>query len=318
MRAMDEPSFYNITLKNWVKPWTNVDKTNRVPLNDFVATVLGIVRDNIPFDQVIYGDHLYVAAAGTPGAIPAYDKKTNTHYQKLEDTSVNLKDYLSRVSQTKVTGIADSAGVLTSRAFGSAFYSAGTNRRATRFTFINFMCRDFEALHDINITDYHVRRDVDRKPGLDSRTYANKCVGCHNGQDAIGGAFAYFDFVNGETVYTPGKVVDKINKNVAFLEGWITKDDSWVNTWAEGQNSNLGWPNKTSGNGVRELGIMFSRSRAFAECMSTKVFQMVCLRAPTEEVDKKEMRRLADVFQKDANFNMKNLIAETAQSCIGE
>jgi hypothetical protein len=317
-RAMDEATFYNVTLKNWVKPWTNVDRTNRVPLNDYVATVLGIIRDNIPFDQTIYGDHLYIAAPTTPGTIPAYDKKNNNHYQKLEDTGANLKDYLMRQSQSKVTGIKDTAGVLTTRAAGAAFFSAGTNRRATRYTFMNFMCRDFEALHDINIPDYHVRRDVDRKPGADSRTYKNKCVGCHAGQDALGGAFAYFDFVNGETTYNEGVVSAKINKNISFAEGWVTKDDSWVNTWAEGQNSNLGWPSKVNGNGVRELGVMLSRSRAFAECMSTRVYELVCLRSPVDEADKKEMRRLADVFQENANFNMKNLIAETAKSCIGE
>lgn len=318
MKAMDDANYYNITLKNWVKPWTNVDRTNRVVLNDYVATVIGMVRDNIPFDQVIYGDHLYIAASTTPGNIPVYDKKSNTHYQKLEEGGVNLKDYLVRVSQSKQTGIKDTAGVLTTRASGAAFFSAGTNRRATRYTFMNFMCRDFEALHDINVPDYHVRRDVDRKPGADSRTYRNKCVGCHAGQDALGGAFAYFDYVNNEMVYTEGKVVDKINKNVSFLEGWITKDDSFENLWASGQNADLGWPEKTTGNGVRELGIMLSRSRAFAECMSTRVFELICLRSPTESSDKKEMKRLADIFQKDANFNMKNLMAETAVSCVGE
>lgn len=318
LRAMDDANFYNLTLKNWIKPWTNVDKTNRTLLNDYVATTIGIIRDNIPFDQILYGDHLYIAGATTPGTIPAYDKKTNTHYQRLEETRASLKDYLVRVSQSKTTAIKDTAGVLTTRAAGAAFFSAGTNRRATRFTFMNFLCRDFEALHDINIPDYHVRRDVERDPGKDSRTYRNKCVGCHAGQDALGGAFAYFDFVNGELVYTEGVVAPKINKTNAYPEGWVTKDNSWVNTWAEGQNANLGWPSKTSGNGVRELGVMLSRSRAFSECMSSKVYELVCLRTPTSESDKKEMRRLADVFQQDENYNMKNLIAETASVCVEE
>jgi hypothetical protein len=318
LMAMDNTNFYDLTLKNWIKPWSNIDKSNRVPLNDYVATTIGIIRDNIPFDQLLYGDHLYIAGTGTPGAIPAYDKKSNNHYQKLEDSRSSLKDYLVRVSQTTTTGIKDTAGVLTSRAAGAAFYSAGTNRRATRFTFMNFLCRDFEALHDINITDYHVRRDVERDPGGDSRTYRNKCVGCHAGQDALGGAFAYFDFVNGEMVYTEGVVAAKINKNNSFQEGWITKDNSWVNTWAEGQNANLGWPSQTTGNGVRELGAMLSRSRAFSECMSTKVYELVCLRTPSTVADKKDMRKLADLFQQDENYNMKNLIAETAALCVEE
>jgi hypothetical protein len=318
LRSMDDSNFYNLTLKNWIKPWTNIDKTNRIILNDYVATAIGIIRDNIPFDQILYGDHLYIAGVGTPGTIPVYDKKTNLHYQRLEESRVSLKDYLVRVSQSKTTGIKDTAGVLTTRAAGLAFFSAGTNRRATRFAFMNYLCRDFEALHDINIPDYHVRRDVERNPGGDSRTYRNKCVGCHAGQDALGGAFAYFDFVNGEVVYTEGVVAAKINKNVGYADGWITKDNSWVNTWAEGQNANLGWPSQTTGNGVRELGVMLSRSRAFSECMSTKVYELVCLRTPTSTTDKTEMRRLADIFQLDENYNMKNLIAETAASCVEE
>lgn len=315
-KAMDDAGFYNITLKNWIKPWSNVDRTNRVPLNDYVATAIGIIRDNIPFDQVIYGDHLYIAGATTPGTIPAYSKKDNNHYQRLEDTRTSLKDYLVRVSQSKTTGITDSAGVLTSRAAGAAFFSAGTNRRATRYTFMNFLCRDFEALHDINISDYHVRRDVERNPGGDSRTYKNKCVGCHAGQDALGGAFAYFDYEGGELKYNEGVVAPKINKNVSYTEGWITRDNSWINTWAEGQNSSLGWPSMNKGHGVRELGIMLSRTRAFAECMSSKVYELVCLRTPSTDADKKSMRLLADIFQQDENFNMKNLIAETASVCV--
>lgn len=318
LRAMDDNNFYNLTLKNWIKPWTNVEITSRVPLNDYVATAIGMIRDNIPFDQILYGDHLYVAAPSTPAKISVFDKKNNNHYQNLEDSKVSLKDYLVRVSQSSTTGIKDTAGVLTTRASGLAFFSAGTNRRATRFTFMNFLCRDFEALHDINIPDYHVRRDIERNPGGDSRTYRNKCVGCHAGQDALGGAFAYFDFVNGELVYTDGVVAPKINKNVSFADGWVTKDNSWINTWAEGQNANLGWPSKTSGNGVRELGIMLSRSRAFSECISTKAFELVCLRTPATETDKKQMRMLADIFQKDENYNMKNLIAETAAACVEE
>lgn len=316
--AMDNKNFYNLTLKNWVKPWTNVDATSRVPLNDYVATVIGIVRDDIPFDQVLYGDHLYIAAANTPVTIPAYNKKDNNQYIEMENKFVSLKDYLTRVSQSETTGIKDTAGVITTRASASAFFSAGTNRRMTRFTFMNYLCRDFEAVHDINVPDYHVRRDVERNPGGDSRTYRNQCVGCHAGQDSLGGAWAYFDFVDNEIKYTEGKVVAKINKNNNYAEGFITKDDEWINLWADGQNSNLGWPNKQTGKGARELGMLVSRSRAFAECMSTKVFELVCVHKPKSEFEKKEIKRLADIFQENNKFSMKNLFAETSILCMGE
>lgn len=316
--AIENKNFYDLTLKNWVKPWTNVDQTSRVPLNDYVATVVGMVRDDIPFDQVLYGDHLYIAAANTPVTIPAYNKKDNNQYIEMESKFVSLKDYLTRVSQSQTTGIKDTAGVITTRAAASAFFSAGTNRRMTRFTFMNYLCRDFEAVHDINVPDYHVRRDVERNPGGDSRTYRNQCVGCHAGQDGLGGAWAYFDFVDNEIKYTDGKVVDKINKNNLYADGYVTTNDEWVNIWANGQNSNLGWPDKQTGKGARELGMVVARSRAFAECMSTKVFELVCIRKPKIDSEKKEIKRLADIFQANDNFNMKNLVAETSILCLGE
>ena len=39
--AMDNAGFYNVTLKNFVAPWTNRDGDVFVPLNDYTATVSG-------------------------------------------------------------------------------------------------------------------------------------------------------------------------------------------------------------------------------------------------------------------------------------
>jgi hypothetical protein len=64
--------------------------------------------------------------------------------------------------------------------------------------------------------------------------------------------------------------------------------------------------------------MLVARSRAFAECMSTKVFELVCIRKPKIDSEKKEIKRLADVFQANDNFNMKNLVAETSILCLGE
>lgn len=318
MLVMNEDNFYNLSLKNWIKSWSNVERTPRVPLNDYVSTVVGIIRDDIPFDQVLYGDHLYIAT-NTPTniTIAAYNKANNTHYEDLEKNRLSLKTYLTRVSQSEVTGISATAGVITTRAAGKAFFSAGTNRRMTRFLFINYLCRDFEAVHDTNVPDYWVRRDVERNPGGDSRAYKNQCVGCHAGQDGLGGAWAYYDFVNGEVKYTPGQVTAKINKNVHYDQHQVT-DDSWENMWAQGQNSNLGWPSTTTGRGARELGMMLSRTRAFSECMAQRSYEKFCLKKSLTDAEKTKIRALADIFQKDANFNMKNLIAETSILCLGE
>ncbi len=317
LSAMNEQNFYNITLKNFAKPFTNTERTPRVPLNDYVATIVGMIRDDVPFDQVLYGDILYIAGPSSPIQLPVYDRKNNNMYDQMEKGRVSLKDHLVRVTQSTTTGIAKTAGVITTRAAANAFFSAGTNRRMTRFLFINYLCRDFEAVHDINVPDYRVRRDVERNPGGDSRTYKNQCVGCHAGQDGLGGAWAYYDFTDNEIKYTPGVVATKINKNIHYPENEV-KDDSWENIWAQGQNANLGWPSVSAGKGAQELGMMLSRTRAFSECMAQRTFETFCLKKPSTSSEKNQIKALADGFQNNATYSMKNLIADTAVLCLGE
>ena len=59
--AMDNSGFYNITLKNWAAPWTNREQSVFVPLNDYTATVIGMVRDDVPFNTLLSATvlHLY-------------------------------------------------------------------------------------------------------------------------------------------------------------------------------------------------------------------------------------------------------------------
>ena len=45
--AMQNRAFYDVTLKNFATPWTNRDQTVFAPLNDYVATVIGMVRDDV-------------------------------------------------------------------------------------------------------------------------------------------------------------------------------------------------------------------------------------------------------------------------------
>ena len=63
------PTFYNVVLKNMVTPWTNRDQTVFVPLNDYTATVIGMVRDNVPFNKVLSGDILYTVNAPAAGRL---------------------------------------------------------------------------------------------------------------------------------------------------------------------------------------------------------------------------------------------------------
>ncbi len=85
---------------------------------------------------------------------------------------------------------ADTAGVLTTRASGEGFLSGGTNRRMMRFTAMNYLCRDLEALNDTTRPADRIRQDVTRSPGGDSRIFHNTCVGCHSGMDPMISSFA--------------------------------------------------------------------------------------------------------------------------------
>lgn len=317
MLAVENPYFYNLALKNWVASWTNKDQTNRVPLNDYTATVIGMIRDEVPFNQVLSVDLVYTGKDGLAN-VPAYSVENNDHYVALETQRLDLKENLVQKQQSTITGIADTAGVMTTRGFGEAFYTAGTNRAALRATFMTYLCRDLEQVSDTSIADYRVRRDVDRRPGGDSAVYRTKCAGCHAGMDGLSGAFAYFDFAENKVTYTPNTVAAKYSVNAqTFPEGAITTDDGWINLWTEGQNAALGWQGSAEGKGAKEYGVMLTQTEAFSQCMSEKVFERVCLHKPTTPEEITAAKEHAADF-KSNDFNMKRLFAKTAVSCMGE
>lgn len=327
--AMSNPVFYNVTLKNFITPWTNVGQTAFAPLNDYTATVIGLIRDdNVPFTEVLSGDIIYT---GATGVVPtAYSHTDNQHYIELEENKIDLSDTANLVRSNQSTlpnsqlGAADTAGIITTRAAGEAFFSAGTNRRMWRFIGINYLCLDMEQLNDVTRVPDRIRQDVPRSPGGDSSVFLNSCVGCHSGMDPLTQAFAYYEFnpVTLRVEYTgndvPPTVQGKYFINSGnFSLGFVTPDDRWDNYWRAGPNSLLGWRGPNSGgNGAKSLGQEVAASRAFSECQVKKVFQQVCFRPPTSAADNAEMQRISDVFEAQ-NYSMKRVFAETASYCKG-
>jgi len=318
--ALDNPYFYNVKGKNWIKTWTNETRSSRVPLNDYVATVLGSIRDNVPFNQLLTEDILYVGGSGHGQDVRALAVDNNEHYFDLERRGVDLRQFLVRQTQSGLNGFpaAAVAGVITSRASAEAFFSAGTNRRMTRFLFINFLCHDFESLHDITIPDIYVRRDVERNPGGDSRTYRNSCSGCHAGQDALGGAWAFYDYRDSKIMYNNTSVQQKINKNNLYPGGHTVANDSWVNLWTVGQNSTLGWGPTTSGNGAKPFGQMITETKAYGECMAERSFEYACTRGPLTDEERDQIKQLGDEFMTVDNYSLRRLLAKTVLNCMGE
>ncbi len=332
--AMENPAFYNITLKNYAAPWTNEEQSVFTPLNDYIATVIGIIRDDVDFREVLHGNIIYT---GNASGIAAFSNNNNDHYEQLELLGPVLGDLsdntiLERKTQTEVNGLPDNAtaGIMTTRAAAKAFFKDGTNRAMFRFTLMNHLCTDLEPLKDVSRVPDRVRQDVSRSPGGDSRIYIFSCVGCHAGMDGMAGAYAYYQYNNDTEAleYTPGLVTAKhlINAN-NFKHGYVTTDDSWVNYWRNGQNKLLNWSNQamtgvqidsrghSSGSGAKSLGVELANSEAFGRCQVKKAFQAVCLHDPDNyAADRLAVDNITTSFMNDG-YNMKNVFAKLADYC---
>jgi hypothetical protein len=317
--ATDDPSFYNVTLKNLVTPWTNREQTVFADLNDYTATVIGMVRDDVPFNTALSADILYTV---NDGSVPAVSATSNDHYATAEKNGIDLKAKLVRTTQSQAYGIpvAGAAGLLTTRGAAAAFLIDGTNRANFRFTMLNQLCHDMETVHDTSRPPDRIRQDVSRSPGGDSRIFLNNCIGCHSGMDPMAQAFAYYDFdeTQNKLVYTPGVVNAKyfINSD-NFKSGFITPDDSWENRWRKGPNRALGWSGSLpgSGQGASSMGAELANSDAFAHCQVEKVFKTVCFRSPRDS-DRTAVDTITGDF-KSNNYNLRRVFAEVADACKG-
>jgi hypothetical protein len=309
--------FYSVTLKNFATPWTNRDQTVFAALNDYTATVIGMVRDNKDFRGVLTDDILYVGT-GT------YSTSNNTMYADMEANNADLRVVLQERQQSSLNGLPSSAtaGVMTSRAGAEAFFIDGTNRAMFRFTMMNHLCRDMEQIHDTTRPPDRIRQDVTRSPGGDSSVFLNNCVGCHNVMDSMAQAFAYYDFDEtvSQLVYTPGQVQPKylINSD-NFKPGYVTPNDSWENRMRlPGQNTLLGWSPTLQGRGegAKSMGQELAHSEAFAQCQVEKVFRTICFRSPVDAADRSKRDQIVATF-KGNGYNMKSVFAETAAYCAG-
>ncbi|HET9694598.1 MAG TPA: hypothetical protein VFP48_09435, partial [Steroidobacteraceae bacterium] len=320
--AMQHRAFYDVTLKNFAMPWTNRDQSVFAPLNDYVATVIGMVRDDVAFDRVLYDDILYVGRSGL--GVPGVSAAGNEHYAALESQHVNLKNDLVQATQSSVYGLPAeaTAGVMTTRAAAQAFFVAGTNRAMFRYTLLNHLCTDLEQVQDPTRPPDRIRQDVSRSPGGDSRVFLNNCIACHSGMDPMTQAFAYYDYdeAGGRMVYTAGVVRPKyFNNKETFPAGFATPDDAWDNYWRQGRNSLLGWDGSLPGKGAgaKSLGRELARSDAFATCQVQKVFRAVCLRPPSDAADRARVQAMATEF-KSGGYRLKQVFAGAATYCMGD
>jgi hypothetical protein len=327
--ATQDPAFYNNTIRNMATPWTNRDQTVFAPLNDYTATVVGMVHDDVPFNTLLTADILYIADSSA--GVPAYSPANNDMYDALDTDGADLSTHLVQTTQSSLTGLPATAvaGVLTTRAAANAFFMDGTNRRMFRFTMLNHLCNDLQTVMDITRPPDRIRQDVTRSPGGVSTLFLTNCIGCHSGMDPMAQAFAYYQFnytvatdptgAAGQIVYTAGQVQPKYHiNNTNFPQGFSTPDDSWSNRWRSGPNAILGWSATLpgSGNGAKSLGQELESSAAFTSCQVTRVFKEVCLRAPNSQNDFNQVASMIASFQSH-QYKLRQPFAEAAAYCMG-
>lgn len=343
-----DPNFFNITVRDFAARMSTREESINSPLSDFIATVVGSIRDDLDARQLLIGDFYYrgdPSKAAVSVDLVADLLTSNRHYKELEDNRFNLAKVLEKVNgqmlfngQAAVTN-PDPAGLLTTRGFMEAHATAGTNRRLIEYSFREFLCIPIEKWADSLGPDNYVGQDVDRFPGGDHNKFRSTCRACHSVMDSLRGAFARFTFANNFTKNTlvmpmgssqndddpqsmsqnPAYVAAKMNQNSdVFALGYRTLDDRFFNNATQGLNAQyFGWPDKTSGNGVRQLGEMIANSTAFPKCMATRVFRSVCKREPTE-IENSIITAAAEDF-KTKNYNFKCLFQKiiTEPNCLG-
>ena len=337
--AMESPEFYSSTLKVFASPWTNKDQDVFAALNDYSATIIGVVRDDVDFRDILQADIAYVGKSSLN--LPSYSTNNNAHHQALDDNFIDLADGLVKVTQSSLNGLPTqaTAGILTSRAAAKAFFYLGTNRAMLRFTLMNHLCTDLEPLKDNTLPVDRIRQDVSRSPGGDSRLFMNNCSGCHTGMDPLAQAFAYYDYQfdidtdpqgeSGTLTYnssgsidskTGTRVVSKYHNNAtSFPYGFATPNDDWQNYWRTGINQKLGWDTSLPGKGagMKSLGQELANSQAFAQCQVKKVFKAVCLRDAESQADLSQISTTTEAFKQNS-YQLKRVFADVGAYCMGE
>jgi hypothetical protein len=83
-------AFYNNTIRNMATPWTNRDQTVFVPLNDYTATVVGMVRDDVPFNTLLSADLVYIAGSAPPLRPAGLLADNNNMYAAMDATTTSI------------------------------------------------------------------------------------------------------------------------------------------------------------------------------------------------------------------------------------
>jgi hypothetical protein len=221
-------AFYDRTVRSFAARVSTRAERPDVPLNDFIATVVGVTRDQIDARKLLTGGFLYRANPKMFwGDRSAYETDqllmSNEHYDLIDQMRAPLACALDKLDPYNLVSVPehmqqrlrdpagnerpnpDPAGVLTSRAFAEAHMIAGTNRRPVQKAFEYFACAPIDSWRDAEISDQYIGRDVERFPNgpTSFNEFLSSCKTCHGPMDAMRGAFSQFHFENGYLKFAP-------------------------------------------------------------------------------------------------------------------
>ena len=186
-------------------PGPTATQTVFAPLNDYAATVIGMVRDDVPFNTALSADILYISDAAS--GLPAVSTANNNHYAAAETNGVDLQNdpgedhavgYLRHPDRRRTAGL-----ITTLRRRIGLLYQRHQPRNVPLHDDEPPLQRHADGDGYTRPSD-RIRQDVARSPGGDSRIFVNQCVGCHSGMDPMAQAFAYYNYdaTSGQMVYT--------------------------------------------------------------------------------------------------------------------
>lgn len=333
--ATADPLFLDIQVRDIAREMSSRAETVREPMNDFVASFIGVVRDSdtvsakelLTMNAYYRVDPAIIATLPTNATVRQAELadiiQSNNHYADMQARNLSPKAVLIRQTpQRMIRGgaaidVTDAAGLLTTRAFIAAHADAGTMRRPNEYAFREFMCLSMPEWADANVSDERVGRDVTRTPSGSKNLYDTTCKACHGQMDGLRGAWALLDF-NNNAATSLTAVNNRMNRNATEEpKGWVTADNSFVNFATLGKNATqLGWRSALTGTGMAQYGQMLANSRAFSRCMVKRAFTRVCRRTP-QAGDEGVLQNLATQFEA-GGYHMRHMFESVAANsqCI--
>ena len=307
-------------------PWTNRDQTVFAPLNDYIATVIGMVRDDVAVQHRAVGRLLYTVNGVDAGRFADQQRSLRERRDQRRRT---CSAALTPTTQSSVHGIpaAATAGRHDlARRLGGVLHRRHQPRDVPLHDDESHVPRHGAGARHLAAAGSHPPGREPLSPGGDSRIFLNNCIGCHSGMDPMAQAFAYYNFDETQpaaSVYTPRPRCSRSTSSTTTTSSRASSRRMTAGTTAgaRARTRVLGWSRArcpAAATAPSRMGQELANSDAFAQCQVEKVFKTVCFRAPGDAADRTEVAQHRRAHFKANGYQLKQVFAETAVYCMGD